>query len=71
MNYLLWKTTSGKILKISEMSTEHILNCIKMIERSKHVVNIDLNEEPREEYVVNYNEYKPYLKVFKEELEKR
>ena len=28
----VWKTKEGKILKVSEMETKHIVNCLKMIE---------------------------------------
>lgn len=30
---LTWKTKDGKVLRISEMTTEHLTNCIRMLER--------------------------------------
>lgn len=74
MNYNTWTTADGQEIKISDMTINHIKNCINMIKRSQFENKIDLYEElpePPIKYVVDYNLYKPYLHVFKEELKKR
>lgn len=74
MDYSIWKTLDNKHLKISEMTTEHIKNCVKMIKRSKYLdvmERYDTVPEPPPRYVVDYDQYKPYLKTFKNELETR
>lgn len=68
-----WKTKSGQILKIKDMSTYHIKNCIKFIEN-----NIDKdNEMQRTSYYMkeihyerDYDESHEWCE-FQNELEKR
>lgn len=73
MDYTKWETNDGNILDIKDMTVKHIINCIKMIERSKW---LDIMEKydtvpiPAPRYV-DYELYKPYLDVFKEELLRR
>lgn len=50
-----WETKDGRHLKIKKMETNHIENCIKMLERTKE----------KDEYT----DFK--LNEFKEELDKR
>ena len=74
MDYSVWITLDNKHLKISEMTTDHIKNCIKMIKRSKFLdvmERYDTVPEPPPRYVVDYDQYKPYLNIFKNELETR
>jgi len=74
MDYSVWITLDNKHLKISEMTIDHIKNCIKMIKRSKFLdvmERYDTVPEPPPRYVVDYDQYKPYLKTFKNELETR
>ena len=75
MDYSIWKTANGEQLSVSEMTIDHIKNCIDMIERSKFENKIDryedLHEPPLKQYVVDYEQYKPYVKVFKDELLRR
>ncbi len=75
MDYSIWKTANGEFLRISEMSIDHIENCMAMIERSRFKNKIDryedLQEPPLKQSIVDYEQYKPYLKVFKDELLKR
>jgi hypothetical protein len=73
MDYSIWRTRQGEFLKISDMTSQHIQNCIAMIERSEFDNGVDIYEplpEP-DVYYVDYELYKPYLKVFKKELESR
>lgn len=73
LNYSIWETHDKALINIENMTTEHIQNCIKMIKRSKY---LDVMEryntvpEPPSRYV-DYKKYKPYLNVFKKELERR
>lgn len=74
MDYSVWKSSDNNVLKISEMTTEHIKNCIKMIRRSKFLdamERYDTLPEYHHQRYVDYELYKPYLKVFKSELETR
>jgi len=74
MDYNYWITINKELIKISDMTSEHIKNCIYMIERSKFYNGRDMYEElaePPIPYTVDYELYKPYLNIFKEELKKR
>ncbi|WP_137743308.1 hypothetical protein [Robertmurraya siralis] len=74
MKYSIWITAKGEELTMSQMTTKHIENCINMIERSRFENNRDLYEElpePPLKTTVDYELYKPYLKIFKEELTRR
>ena len=74
MDYSVWVTLDGKRLNIAEMTTDHFKNCIKMIKRSKFLdvmERYDTVPEPPPRYVVDYDQYKPYLDIFKNELETR
>ena len=73
VDYSKWETKEGNSIDIFEMTTEHIKNCIKMIKRSKYLdvmERYDTVPEPRPRYV-DYDEYSPYLNIFKKELENR
>ena len=46
-----WKTKKGVILKMSEMKTGHILNCVKMLtekikDREEMILEAELTPEP-------------------------
>lgn len=56
------------------MNTKHIKNCIAMIKRSEFPNYRDFYEELPEtptKLTIDYKLYKPYLDIFKKELEKR
>ena len=46
-----WKTKEGKIIKISEMSTSHIKNCILMLRKNKFIGKAELESF----FSVNYD----------------
>jgi hypothetical protein len=74
MDYTKWTTNNNEVLDIKDMTDKHIQNCIKMIKRSKWLdamERYDTVPEPPPKYVVNYELYAPYLKVFKKELDNR
>lgn len=52
----IWRTKDGTDLKINDMTTSHIKNCINLIER---------------QVKAGYELYASYIPLFKEELEKR
>jgi hypothetical protein len=79
-----WTTKDGTELEISEMETNHIKNCIKLIDRiAKNGMEVIINcgYAPDNDYIEYdsyvmtgnkvYDHYKKELKCFKEELEKR
>ena len=51
-----WKTKDGQRIKIVEMKTSHILNCINYIRKKQ------MDEQPK---------FKQYVEVFEEELKRR
>lgn len=55
---LVWETKDGESLYISEMGTNHIKNCMKMLSNQ-------VKENEHSEYTIDY------LASFEEELEKR
>ena len=66
-----WTTKNGDELRIEDMTTEHILNCIKSIERNKKAFILDGNdkwwsEDPSIELVKN-----PVYTALIEQLNKR
>lgn len=32
----IWRTRDGRVMLVGEMSTEHIINCIRMLERNSN-----------------------------------
>lgn len=68
-----WKNKQGEELPIKDMSTDHIINCLKMIER-----NIDVyNDSSGPSYYMReldcklqYNDCPQWIE-FKEELKRR
>jgi hypothetical protein len=74
MDYSKWTTNEGVVLDIKDMTKEHILNCVRMIKRSKWLDTMeryDTVPNPRPRFVVNYERYEPYLEVFEGELKRR
>jgi len=73
-DYNIWVTREGTQLKISEMTTQHLKNCVNMIKRSQFPDYPDRYEflpEPPQQVYCDYDRYQPYLKPLNKELKKR
>lgn len=64
-----WKTKDGRILKISEMSTTHILNCMQLMD-DKIVTYINGCMSRNEDYEIP-DEYENKMREFQDEILKR
>jgi len=69
-----WTTREGTKLKISEMETDHIKNCMKMLERNldKYNANVSRTVHGFDDLsmFIDLDEVSEYV-AFQEELEKR
>lgn len=68
-----WKTIKGTLLDIKDMSTLHVKNCIKLIEKNIDISN--RNNAPSYymkeiHYEVDYSEH-PKWNAFHDELKRR
>ena len=70
----IWKTKEEKSIKVKDMTTQHIENCIKCIEEDRIIFVVKLGYEEDNDFVT-YDEdiiaRADWLKVFKEELKRR
>ena len=73
-----WKTKDGKKLKITEMETSHIENCIKMLERNKSNILTELDMATEHGYYLTASiiaevdeKWEDAIKSFKNELASR
>jgi hypothetical protein len=78
--FRVWKTKSGKKMKIKDMESSHIRNCISLLDRAK--INqernfqmicdfFDLDLEPDDSPPVVLGILDEYILVFKDELKRR
>jgi hypothetical protein len=68
-----WKTKEGEEILIEQMSTEHIINCVKMIERN--IDNDNKNSKPSYymkelHYELDYDQCQQWVE-FQKELKRR
>ncbi len=61
-----WTTRDGKRLKIEEMESSHIRNCINLLKRNITKLN---ENDLEDEYYINYFEFK--INEFEKELKKK
>ena len=47
----IWKTKNGKKIKVTDMTTEHICNCIKCIEKGRIVFLVSLGYEVDNDFI--------------------
>lgn len=72
-----WKTKNGNKIKIKDMTTEHIKNCIKAIQEGRIQVckNIDIGytgDGDGDGIIYQWVDYgRDYIRAFEEELKKR
>lgn len=70
----IWKTKNGKKIKVKDMTTQHICNCIKCIEEGRIVFLVSLGYEVDNDFITydeDIIEKREWLKTFKEELKNR
>lgn len=69
-----WRTKNGTEMKVKDMTTTHIQNCIKCIEEGKisFIINMGWEEDNDfQMYDEDYYEKERWLKIFKKELKRR
>jgi hypothetical protein len=76
-----WTTINGKRLKIVDMDTTHILNCINMLRKNvyntlpDYSVFVDFDGRPYEELEINNKHFKKRIKdkikAFENEIDRR
>ena len=69
--YPIWKTKDGQRLKIKEMQTSHIENCIRCLKNGSVTVTKKpcAISDPYGETIVDYS--KDYIEAFQNELRRR
>lgn len=70
----IWKTRNGKEIKVKDMATSHILNCIRCIEegRIQFIVNVGwAQDNDYIEYIDDDFARERWIKIFNKELERR
>ena len=67
----IWTTTNGIKLKIKDMSTSHIKNCVKMLKKDEGPPGGIWANKIWADEVDHSDETEEYLDVFEAELEKR
>lgn len=73
LDYTEWQMANGEFIKISEMSEQHIRNCLDWIElRSPETEHIALKDNNIKKYnALSYGLIKPYIEAFESELRYR
>ena len=69
----IWTTQNGTKINVKDMTTQHILNTLKCIENRKILFVVRRYEEDNdfETFDENIRVKERWIKIFKEELEKR
>ena len=70
----IWTTQNGIKIDVKDMTTTHILNTLKCIEegRIQFIINMGwAQDNDYQEYDENIGEKERWIKIFKEELERR
>lgn len=66
VDFTKWETKNGEVYNITDMTSDHIRNCIKMLE--KEIAYIQSEELLSD---IDVEVYSEYIRVFNEELDKR
>jgi len=70
----IWETRDGSKIKVKDMTTQHILNCIRCIEdgRINFIINMGwASDNDYQEFGEDTEEKERWIKIFNKELEKR
>ena len=70
----IWETKDGIKIKVKDMATQHILNCIKCIEESRinFIINMGWAEDnDYQMYDEDTEEKERWIRIFRDELERR
>ena len=69
-----WTTQNGDEIKVKDMTTSHILNCIRCIEQGRIHFIVSMGRAQDNDYI-EYDEdtveKERWIKIFKNELERR
>jgi len=74
MNDYVWKTRDGNEIKVTDMTSQHIINCINCLETGKIIFTINMGWAPDndyQEYCEDVEREKKWIKIFKTELARR
>ncbi len=69
-----WKTRDGNKIKVKDMTTQHIRNCIRCLEegRINFIINMGWAEDnDYQEFDEDIEEKERWIKIFNKELGKR
>ena len=68
-----WETKDGEILEIKNMSTSHIMHCVKMLEKSNSTRIVDevFEQGAWVDDIGHSDNTEKYIDAFEAELEKR
>lgn len=70
----IWTTQNGTKIKVKDMTTQHIKNCIRCIEegRINFIINMGWAEDnDYQMYDEDTEEKERWIKIFRDELERR
>lgn len=70
----IWTTQNGTKINVKDMTTQHILNTLKCIESGKILFVVSLGYEEDNDYETfdeNIGAKERWIKIFKEELDRR
>lgn len=70
----IWTTQNGTKIKVKDMTTQHIKNCIRCIEegRINFIINMGWAEDnDYQMYDEDTEKKEKWIKIFKDELERR
>lgn len=73
-NEHIWTTKNGEEIKIKDMTSQHILNCIKCIEegRINFIINMGWAEDnDYQEFEEDTERKEQWIKIFNNELKRR
>ncbi|MFR8144773.1 MAG: hypothetical protein ACLU84_06835 [Clostridia bacterium] len=73
-NEHIWTTQNGDEIKVKDMTSQHILNCIKCIEegRINFIINMGWAEEnDYQEFDEDTERKEQWIKIFNNELKRR
>lgn len=70
----IWTTQNGNRIRLKDMTTQHIKNCIRCIEdgRINFIINMGwAQDNDYIEYDEDIQQKEKWIKIFKDELERR